>query len=81
MATAGRDRAARPWDTRTWCEPRSYDWQGGELRAVAFPPGGQTVAVGGEGAVRLFGVDGRGSDAAAGAAGEAPTGFHPTATP
>ena len=58
VATVSKDRTARLWDTRTWGEPKTFDWEIGELLAVAFAPDGQTAAVGGnKGKVLLFDVD------------------------
>jgi WD40 repeat protein len=55
VATVSKDRTARLWGTQTWADPKTFDWDIGELLAVAYAPDGQTVAVGSHrGKVLLF---------------------------
>lgn len=58
VATVSKDHTTRLWDTRTWSDPRTFDWQVGQLLAVAIDPHGQVAAVGSDkGKVLLFDID------------------------
>jgi WD40 repeat protein len=58
IATVSKDRTARLWDAHNWGNAKTFDWEIGELLAVAFAPDGQTAAVGSnKGKILLFDVD------------------------
>jgi WD40 repeat protein len=58
IATVSKDHTARLWDAHAWGESRTFDWEIGELLAVAFAPDGQTAAVAGsKGKILLFDVE------------------------
>ena len=58
MATASFDETVRLWDMRCECEIRSFNWNIGKVRCVAFAPDGMTCAAGGStGQVVVWDVD------------------------
>lgn len=46
LATTSNDATVRLYDTGTWEVARTYAWQAGKLRCVAFSPDGMLAAVG-----------------------------------
>jgi WD40 repeat protein len=58
LVSVSKDRTTRLWDTQTWAENRSFDWDVGELLDVACAPDGLTVAVSSnKGKILLFDVE------------------------
>jgi WD40 repeat protein len=58
LATVSGDRATRFWEVGIWGKPKTFEWNVGKLRDVAFAPDGATAAVASdEGKVVLFDVD------------------------
>lgn len=45
LVSVSKDRTTRLWDTQTWTESETFDWEIGELLDVACAPDGLTVAV------------------------------------
>ena len=46
LATTSTDATVRLYDTTAWEVARTYAWQTGKLRCVAFSPDGMLAAVG-----------------------------------
>ena len=58
LVSVSKDRTTRLWDTQTWIESQSFDWDIGELLDVACAPDGLTVAVSSnKGKILLFDVE------------------------
>lgn len=48
LLVVGGGTTVRMWDAKTWAQLSNYNWDIGEVSAVAFSPDGQTCAAGGE---------------------------------
>jgi WD40 repeat protein len=58
LAAASRDETVKLFDTRTWKVARTFTWNVGKLRSIAFSPDGTRAAVGSEtGKIVLWDVD------------------------
>lgn len=58
LATVSKDRTTRLWAVGTWGEPKTFEWNVGQLLDVAFAPDGATAAVSNDkGQIILFDVD------------------------
>lgn len=58
VATVSKDRTTRFWDVGTRGEPKTFEWNVGQLLDVAFAPDGATAAVASDkGQIVLFDVD------------------------
>jgi WD40 repeat protein len=58
LATVANEPVVRLWDSQSWAEVRTFAWDLGKLRAVAFNPNGALAAVGAvSGRVLVWDVD------------------------
>jgi len=58
LATTSNDATVRLYDTASWEVARTYAWQAGKLRCVAFSPDGMLAAVGSDsGSLVMWDVD------------------------
>jgi WD40 repeat protein len=58
LATTSNDATVRVYDTTGWAVARTYAWQAGKLRCVAFSPDGMLAAVGSDsGNIVVWDVD------------------------
>jgi WD40 repeat protein len=58
LATTSTDATVRLYDTTAWEVARTYAWQAGKLRCVAFSPDGMLAAVGSDsGNIVVWDVD------------------------
>jgi WD40 repeat protein len=58
VATVSKDRTTRFWEVGAWGEPKTFEWNVGQLLDVAFAPDGTTAAVSSDkGQIVLFDVD------------------------
>jgi WD40 repeat protein len=58
LAAVSGDRMTRFWQVGAWGEPRTFEWNVGKLRDVAFSPDGATAAVASDkGQIVIFDVD------------------------
>ena len=58
LATVSKDRTTRFWHVGAWGEPKTFEWNVGQLLDVAFAPDGATAAVSSDkGQIVLFDVD------------------------
>lgn len=48
LAAASNDRTVKLFDTASWAVARTFGWDAGRMRSVAFAPDGLTAAAGGE---------------------------------
>ena len=46
LAATGNDRTVHFYDTKTWEIARTFTWQIGKMRSIAFSPDGATAAAG-----------------------------------
>jgi WD40 repeat protein len=57
LASAGKDGSVRLWNTETGQEIAAFDWQIGEVYAVAFAPDAMRAAAGGEADIVVWDLD------------------------
>jgi WD40 repeat protein len=58
LATASKDRTVRLWDVADRRERAAFDWEIGQVYAVAFAPDGMTAAAGGKsGKIVIWDID------------------------
>lgn len=58
LASASNDKTVKFWDTRTWTVVKTFTWDAGRMRSIAFSPDGTLAAAGTDnGRVVVWDVD------------------------